>query len=411
MWSDVNETTPIHGRPHSAIDDDTICKVEAAILEDPRITIRQLAQDVKELQDETTQRLIEAERVKSLENELAFRTDVHAVEMKEYRSMLSKMKNQPSLCDIPKAELESIVSDLSEEYESQLQQITTNLENRYSAQITILRNQMSSLEAELEMIQEEKAKERKENQFKVNELRSEIEVVLKQLKDLMDSKLTLETEISTYRKLLDGDDDRKNLDEVVTPVHEYQTHSENVQANALGNELNFLLGRIRVERTTKGTVSIIELDPDGKYIELKDKSPKNATNVKNWTLNQTTENGESCTHTFTDSNVFSSSKFIKIWGHKHGSVESGIVSSTVSEWSALSNPSTITLKDNNKICAVFVSKLTDIIAQFNTITWTLDVFRQIVRKKLGFSPKDNLVPLTNLGGSENNGGCYKISTD
>ncbi|XP_052831258.1 70 kDa neurofilament protein-like [Octopus bimaculoides] len=297
--------------------------------------------------------------------------------------------------------------------------------SEYEGTITILRNQMSSLEAELEMIQEEKAKERKENQFKVNELRSEIEVVLKQLKDLMDSKLTLETEISTYRKLLDGDDDRKNLDEVVTPVHEYQTHSENVQANALGNELSrcswlyysvitytyFLLGRIRVERTTKGTVSIIELDPDGKYIELKDKSPKNATNVKNWTLNQTTENGESCTHTFTDSNVFSSSKFIKIWGHKHGSVESGIVSSTVSEWSALSNPSTITLKDNNKICAVFVSKLTDIIAQFNTITWTLDVFRQIVRKKLGFSPKDNLVPLTNLGGSENNGGCYKISTD
>ncbi|CAI9738637.1 70 kDa neurofilament protein-like [Octopus vulgaris] len=241
----------------------------------------------KDLRDETTQRLIEAARVKSLENELAFSTDVHALEMKEYRSMLSKMKNQPSLCDIPKADVESMVSDLSKEYESQLQQITTHLENRYSAQITNLRNQMNSLEAELEMIQEQKTKERNENEFKVNELRSEIELLLKQLKDLMDSKLTLETEISTYRKLLDGDDNS-----------------------------------IR-------------------------KSDNNATNVKDWTLTQATENGESYTHTFTDSNVFSSSKFIKIWGHKHGSVESGIVSSTVSEWSALSNPSTITLKDNN----------------------------------------------------------------
>ncbi|XP_029649122.1 muscle cell intermediate filament protein AV71-like isoform X2 [Octopus sinensis] len=363
----------------------------------------QLANEMKplasDLRDETTQRLIEAARVKSLENELAFRTDVHALEMKEYRSMLSKMKNQPSLCDIPKADVESMVSDLSKEYEFQLQQITTHLENRYSAQlkefrlpvittnadtvnsscsvhfrsknkksletlseyegtITNLRNQMNSLEAELEMIQEQKTKERNENEFKVNELRSEIELLLKQLKDLMDSKLTLETEISTYRKLLDGDDNRKNLDEIVIPVHEHQTQSENVQANALGNELNFLMGRIKVERTTKGTVSIIELDPDGKYIELKDKSLENATNVKDWTLTQATENGESYTHTFTDSNVFSSSKFIKIWGHKHGSVESGIVSSTVSEWSALSNPSTITLKNNNnKICAAFVSKL------------------------------------------------------
>ncbi|XP_029650201.1 uncharacterized protein LOC115223668 [Octopus sinensis] len=35
------------GQPHSTIDDDTIYKMEAAILEEHRITIRQLAQEVK----------------------------------------------------------------------------------------------------------------------------------------------------------------------------------------------------------------------------------------------------------------------------------------------------------------------------------------------------------------------------
>jgi histone-lysine N-methyltransferase SETMAR len=41
------EAAPIPGRPQSAIDEDSIRQVEAAILEDRRITVRQLAQDVK----------------------------------------------------------------------------------------------------------------------------------------------------------------------------------------------------------------------------------------------------------------------------------------------------------------------------------------------------------------------------
>ena len=41
------ETAPIPGRPHSVIDEGTIRQVEAAILEDRRTTVRQLAQGVK----------------------------------------------------------------------------------------------------------------------------------------------------------------------------------------------------------------------------------------------------------------------------------------------------------------------------------------------------------------------------
>lgn len=41
------ETAPIAGRPHSAIDEHTIQQVEAAILENRRVTVRDLAQNVK----------------------------------------------------------------------------------------------------------------------------------------------------------------------------------------------------------------------------------------------------------------------------------------------------------------------------------------------------------------------------
>ena len=41
------ETAPKPGRPSSAIDEASVRQVEAAILEDRRITIRQIAQEVK----------------------------------------------------------------------------------------------------------------------------------------------------------------------------------------------------------------------------------------------------------------------------------------------------------------------------------------------------------------------------
>ena len=41
------ETVPIPGRPQSAIDDATIQQVEAAILEDRRVTVCQLARAAK----------------------------------------------------------------------------------------------------------------------------------------------------------------------------------------------------------------------------------------------------------------------------------------------------------------------------------------------------------------------------
>ena len=47
MRSYISGTVPIPGRPQSAIDDATIQQVEAAILEDRRVTVCQLAHEAK----------------------------------------------------------------------------------------------------------------------------------------------------------------------------------------------------------------------------------------------------------------------------------------------------------------------------------------------------------------------------
>ncbi|XP_029649220.1 intermediate filament protein ifa-1-like isoform X1 [Octopus sinensis] len=104
-----------------------------------------------------------------------------------------------------------------------------------------------------------------------------------------------------------------------------------------------------MSRPTEDSVKILEVGPDGKYIQLEDhaKFPMGATNMKNWTLTQTLDNGKSHTHIFTNGNVFGASKIVKIWGSKHGAGQDGITSSEVTEWDT--SKSTISLKDNENM--------------------------------------------------------------
>ncbi|GAB1606988.1 70 kDa neurofilament protein-like [Argonauta hians] len=339
-----------------------------------------------ELQNETTARLTESANVKRLEDELDFLQDVSQAEIKEYQMMLSKQQKMPDFKAEWKSEIGNVVADLSAEYEAQLQSITTAMELRhadqiqqlkagakpeitkkvassnesrrsryenselmdklsaYEDQIQKLRNTVTALTNELEDKDNELMTVKAESQQEIDSLRMELESMLQELQNLTDAKLSLELEIAAYRRLLEGEESRMGLSNVVSNLGGFQTDAESILASALNKS------KVTMSRTTNGNVSILELESNGKYIELQDNSNflKGTTSLKNWTLTQTCENGKTFTHTFNDANTFANGKTVKVWGSKHGSGQAGVVSDTVAEWGPLTSPSTITLKDNNK---------------------------------------------------------------
>lgn len=75
--------------------------------------------------------------------------------------------------------------------------------------------QNAQLEKELELLRREYSEKEREWEAEntelkneVAKLRAEMEAILKELQDIMDTKLGLELEIAAYRKLLEGEENR-----------------------------------------------------------------------------------------------------------------------------------------------------------------------------------------------------------
>jgi intermediate filament protein if len=269
--------------------------------------------------DQETLAHVDAEnRRQTLEEEIEFLKAVHEQEMKELAALAYRDTTAENR-EFWKNELGSCLREIQQTYDDKLAQMKGEMETFYNLKLqefrtgatrqnmeTVhakeetkrLRNQLTdlrqkladaetrnaSLEKELEMLRREYSdKEREweaenaELKSEIAKLRAEMESIMKELQDLMDTKLGLELEISAYRKLLEGEENRIGLRNVVETMMSGGTFEQDADDSSLKVSQvvkGEMSAKTTYQRSAKGPVSIAECTADGKCIVLENTGRK-----------------------------------------------------------------------------------------------------------------------------------------
>jgi len=285
--------------------------------------------------DEVTLGHIDAEnRRQTLEEEIEFLKSVHEQEMKELAALASQDSSAENK-DYWKNELQNAIREIQRMYEEKMDQMRGDLESHYNfkvqefktgavrsnmeqskskdectsmrTDVQSLRDRLNDLNArnsdllrQLEMLRRSKADWERELEDENNQLRGEIRVVredlesiIRQLQLLMDARLGLELEISAYRKLLEGEENRIQSRSTMESLQYggggsgfgQSTRDESMGSLAKGE----MSARTTYQRSAKGSITISDCPPDGKFIRIENTGRKDE-NIEGWKLVRTVDN-------------------------------------------------------------------------------------------------------------------------
>lgn len=161
--------------------------------------------------------------------------------------------------------------------------------------------------------------ENSELKGEVTRLRAEMEAILRELQLIIDTKLGLELEIAAYRRLLEGEESRIGLRQIVDSLvgHEELTTSD---ASMKVNQVvkGEMSAKTTFQKSAKGPVAIFETSADGKYVALENTGRKDE-NLGGWFIKRNVD-GEEKTFTFPENYTLKAGEKMKIWG-KGGNTE------------------------------------------------------------------------------------------
>jgi len=278
-------------------------------------------------------------RRQGLEDELEFLKGVHEQELRElmdlaYRDTTTENREfwnnemGPALRDIQMAydqKMDQLRNEMDTFYNLKIQEFRTgasrqNIEATHTKEETVrmksvmndLKAKLGDLEAknaylqlEIDMlINEREAKKREledENatlKDDLAKLRAELEAIARELAALNDAKLGLEMEIAAYRKLLEGEENKDGLKQIVDSMYSTLNQSQTRQDSGPSSGLNVsqsvrgnITAKTTYQRSAKGPVNIGECHTSGHYITLENTSRKDE-NLGSWFVTRNVDGRE-----------------------------------------------------------------------------------------------------------------------
>ncbi|NXI41364.1 LAML3 protein, partial [Galbula dea] len=198
--------------------------------------------------------------------------------------------------------------------------------NQYQSQNVAFENRIRELQEMLDYERDLHQRRMAEKEKEMAQAQQQVQAQLEEYENLFDVKLALDLEISTYRMILEGEEQRLRLSPSPS------SHSTATQAVSQGQQ--FLHGRKRKMKEAKkrrqsagfktiqhasssGNVSIEEIDADGKFVRLKNNSDEDQP-LQGWMLRRHLGSVSDATYKFPSQFTLLAGQVVTIWGAAAG---------------------------------------------------------------------------------------------
>jgi intermediate filament protein if len=312
-----------------------------------------------DLDQETLNRIDYQNQVQTLLEEIDFIRRVHDQEIKELQALAARdttaenreyFKNELALAikDI-RNEYDGVSSqnknDMESWYKLKVQEIQTqsarqNMEQGYQkeevkrlrgqlgdlrgklgdleSRNSLLERQVQELSYQLEDDQRQYEAALNDRDAQIRKMREECQALMVELQMLLDTKQTLDAEIAIYRKMLEGEENRTGLRQLVEQVVKTHTLAQNEDTESMRVVKGETATRTSFQRSAKGNVSIAECNAEGKFIVLENTHRSKEEPMTEWKLKRKLDGKREIVYTMPKDFVLKPGKTVKIWARNQG---------------------------------------------------------------------------------------------
>jgi intermediate filament protein if len=312
----------------------------------------------QDLDQETLNRIDYQNQVQTLLEEIEFLRRVHDQDVKELQALAAKEPGDNR--DYFKNELALAIRDIRGEYDAIAQQSKTDMESWYKLKVQevqtassrqnleqnfqkdeikrmrgqlgdsrsklgdlenrniMLEKQVQELTYQLDDDQRQYEAALNDRDAQIRKMREECQALMLELQLLMDTKQSLDAEIAIYRKMLESEESRaglRNLVEQVVKTHSIQQQEDTESNRVIRGEQST---RTSFQRSAKGNITIADVNPDGKFIVLENTHRNKDEDVGSWRLKRKIDGRREIVYTLPPNITVRPGRSVKIWARGQG---------------------------------------------------------------------------------------------